>query len=219
VCRADVGSGAEQRVRFVDQQDDVHRFGVTQQPVQVFLRVPDIFVEDRRKVHAVHVPAERRREHAGGERLAGSGGPREQGAHAHACAKRILVEQVVAMPAAPLEIEELRGHGRRHDEILPAQRLGRQPVSPDFEDVIAQRPRRRAHVLCRHLRASVARGEIAGELGQPAQSRLRQPVALHDRVEVLGKDAILPPPQPLRGVGPRHVCGHRPAAEGHVDAP
>ena len=67
------GAFAEERVGFVEEEDDVAGFGGVEQPAQIFLRLADVFVDHLREVDAEERQAQLRRDHFRGHGFAGAG--------------------------------------------------------------------------------------------------------------------------------------------------
>ena len=74
----DAGAISEQRVTFVEQQDDVQFLGTGEDLVQVLLGFPDVFVDDGGEIQAIQIHSQRRCEQTRRHGFAGSAGTAEQ---------------------------------------------------------------------------------------------------------------------------------------------
>ena len=129
---------------------DVELLGRRERSVQVFLRLPDVLVDDRREVDLVEVHAELGGEDFGGEGLARAARAAQERFHtlSRLGAKGLAqnVREALPVPAAGIDLVQPRGDDRTHDEIIPpgsrieAYREGIERIPPDL-------PNRRSNLL------------------------------------------------------------------------
>src|SRR5579862_415117 len=76
------GAFAEQRVRFVEEQDPVAMLGAVEQPCEILLRLADVLRDHEREVDAIDIAPRMLADQRSGQRLSRAGRSVEQAAEA-----------------------------------------------------------------------------------------------------------------------------------------